>query len=92
MLQALKQYTPEYVSWTKPEEGLFLFVNLPENMDAENLLNECVNNEVAFVTGDVFHCDGSGKNTFRLNFSYTNEQQTLKGVKKIAESIRSLNK
>lgn len=64
MLKALDEYMPEYVSWTKPEGGLFLFVNLPEHMDSKDLLKEAVKKGVAFVTGDVFHCNGSGKNTF----------------------------
>lgn len=90
MLQAFEEYMPEGVSWTNPEGGLFLFLKLPENMDAEELFNIAIKKNVAFVLGTVFHCDGSGKNTMRINFSYVDEDQNREGVKRLAEAIKVL--
>lgn len=88
MLQAFRQYMPEGVTWTEPEGGLFLFLNLPEYMDAEKLFHRAIEKNVAFVMGSVFHCDGSGKNTMRINFSYMSEEKTTEGVKRLAEAIK----
>ncbi|MCY1635813.1 aminotransferase-like domain-containing protein [Marinifilum sp. D737] len=90
MLKAFEDYMPEGVSWTKPEGGLFLFLRLPEDMDAEDLFKIAIAKNVAFVLGTVFHCDGSGKNTMRINFSFMDEEQNKIGVQRLAESIKAL--
>jgi len=88
MLKAFRDYMPKGVSWTEPEGGLFLFLRLPEHMDAEVLFKKAIDNNVAFVLGSVFHCDGSGKNTMRLNFSYMSIEKTIEGVKRLAKAIK----
>jgi len=88
MMAAFEKYMPEGVTWTKPEGGLFLFVTLPEYMDTEDLFLKAIKRKVAFVVGTVFHCDGSGKNTMRINFSYVSKEKNLEGVKRLAQVIR----
>ncbi|MGE4288297.1 MAG: PLP-dependent aminotransferase family protein [Salinivirgaceae bacterium] len=88
MLEGFRRYMPEGVSWTEPEGGLFLFVTLPEYMNAEELFFKAVEKKVAYVIGQVFYADGSGKNTLRLNFSFVNEEQNREGVKRLAEVIK----
>jgi len=89
MMAAFEKYMPEGVTWTKPEGGLFLFVTLPEYMDTEELFIKAIKKKVAFVIGSVFHCDGSGKNTMRINFSYVSKEKNLEGVKRLAEVIKA---
>jgi 2-aminoadipate transaminase len=89
MLDGFKKHMPEGVTWTEPEGGLFLFLYLPEHMNSENLFKQAIDKKVAFVLGSVFHCDGSGKNTMRLNFSFPSLEQNKEGVKRLAEVIRN---
>ena len=79
---------PKEVSWTVPEGGLFLFVTLPDFMDAEQLFHKAIEKKVAFVIGTVFYCNGEGKNTLRLNFSFVNDEQNIEGVKRLAGVIQ----
>ena len=88
MMDCFEKYLPEGVKWTNPEGGLFLFVYLPEHMDAEKLFKIAIENNVAFVLGTVFYCDGSGKNTLRINFSYCSDEQIVEGVKRLGQAIR----
>lgn len=88
MMDCFEKYLPEGVKWTNPEGGLFLFVYLPEHMDAEKLFKIAIANKVAFVLGTVFYCDGSGKNTLRINFSYCKDEQIIEGVKRLGQAIR----
>jgi len=88
MLEGFKQHMPKEVTWTHPEGGLFLFVRLPEYMDAEQLFYEAVKKKVAFVVGNVFFCDGKGQNTLRMNFSFMNEEKIAEGVQRLAEVIK----
>lgn len=88
MIKAFEEYMPEGVKWTNPEGGLFLFVTLPEHIDTEDLFKKAIEKKVAFVKGSVFHCDGSGKNTMRINFSFVSKEKNLEGVKRLAQVIR----
>lgn len=90
MLAAFEEFMPQGVSWTKPEGGLFLFLSLPEHLDAKDLFDIAIKKKVAVVLGSAFHCDGSGKNTMRINFSYMSEEKNRIGVKRLAESIQIL--
>ncbi len=90
MLQSFREFMPDEVSWTTPEGGLFLFLNLPEQMDSEKLMKVAVQDyKVAFVPGVVFHSDGSGKNTLRMNFSYESVETIRNGVQRLAKAIKA---
>ncbi|MBS3769902.1 MAG: PLP-dependent aminotransferase family protein [Bacteroidales bacterium] len=88
MIEAFRKYMPEGVTWNEPHGGLFLFLYLPEYMDSQKLFYTAIKKEVAFVMGDVFHCDGSGKNTLRINFSYVDEERATEGIKRLAHAIK----
>ncbi|HAM36745.1 MAG TPA: aminotransferase [Elusimicrobia bacterium] len=90
MLNALERYMPadKGVSWTKPQGGLFLWVRLPGHMNADELFYEAIKQNVAYVIGSAFHCDGGGQNTMRLNFSYPSEEQIDEGIKRLAGVIK----
>ncbi len=88
MLAEFDKHMPEGVTWTRPEGGLFLFMTLPEGMDAEALFHRAIKEKVAFVVGSNFYCDGSGKNTMRINFSYMSIEKNIEGVKRLAKAIR----
>lgn len=90
MMKAFDENMPDCVNWTRPEGGLFLFLRLPEYMDSEVLFKEALKEKVAFVIGTVFHCDGSGKNTMRINFSYASKEQIKIGVKRLATAIKNM--
>jgi DNA-binding transcriptional MocR family regulator len=89
MHETLQRVMPSGVSWTRPEGGLFLWVRLPAEMDAGAMLRTAVEEEgVAYVPGQAFHCDGSGRNTMRLNFSYPSEEQIREGITRLARMVR----
>jgi 2-aminoadipate transaminase len=79
---------PKGVKWTEPEGGLFLWVKLPEKMNATDLFPKAIENKVAYVIGSAFHCNGKGHNTLRINFSYPSEQQIDEGIKRLAKMIK----
>ncbi len=89
MLKAFEEYMPPQVEWTSPEGGLFLFLTLPENMDTAELFLEAIKEKVAYVVGNAFYCDGGGKNTMRINFSYSSKEMNIEGVKRLAKVIKN---
>jgi len=89
MQDALAREMPDGVRWTRPEGGLFLWVTLPEWLDAGELLWPAVEEErVAYVPGGSFYADGTGRNTMRLNFSYPSEREIQEGIARLARLIR----
>jgi 2-aminoadipate transaminase len=87
MLSALEKYFPPEVRWTKPQGGLFLWVVLPEHLDADVVLNSALKEKVAFVPGNSFYADGSGNNTLRLNFSYVKPQGIEEGIRRLGNVL-----
>ena len=88
LLSLLKEYMPEGVRWTHPEGGLFLFLTMPEGFDAVRFYDKALDAGVAYVAGEFFHPDGSGKNTMRLNFSFMSPERIAEGIKLLASLLK----
>ena len=88
LLRLLEEHMPEGVSWTHPEGGLFLFLTMPEGFDAVKFYDTALDAGVAYVAGEFFHPDGSGKNTMRMNFSFMTPERIAEGVKLLASLLR----
>jgi 2-aminoadipate transaminase len=88
MIKCFHDYMPENVTWTEPEGGLFLFVTLPPRLDADDVFRKAIEKNVAFVSGSSFFCNDSGRNTMRINFSYSNTTEIEEGVKRLSAVIR----
>jgi 2-aminoadipate transaminase len=88
MIDCFRRYMPEDVTWTEPEGGLFLFVTLPSSINADVIFKKALEKNVAFVSGSTFFCNDSGRNTMRINFSFSNNAEIEEGVKRLAFVIR----
>jgi 2-aminoadipate transaminase len=89
MLAAMERYFPAGVRWTRPKGGLFLWVVLPQALDAAALLKKAVDSKVAFVPGTAFYPDGSGHNTLRLNFSSSQPAQIETGIRRLGRVLEA---
>jgi 2-aminoadipate transaminase len=88
MLKALEEHFPDGVKWTRPQGGMFLWVTLPEGMDAAELLPKAVDKMVAFVPGGPFHANGGGENTMRLNFSNAQPEMIREGISRLGQVLK----
>ncbi len=88
MLAALGKHMPAGTSWTRPEGGMFIWVELPETIDAAALLPRSVETAgVAFVPGGAFFPDGGGTNTLRLSFSCADFEKIEEGISRLGRLI-----
>ena len=87
LLNLLEEHMPQGVKWTRPEGGLFLFLTMPEGFDAVKFYDTALDAGVAYVAGEFFHPDGSGKNTMRLNFSFMTHERISEGIKLLASLL-----
>ena len=89
MLDAMKKYFPEGVTYTYPNGGLFTWVILPEGIDASVLQKEkALPNNVAFVPGEPFFPNGGHVNTFRMNYSNMPDDKIEEGIRLLGLSIK----
>ena len=81
------------VTWTRPAGGMFLWVRLPEGMDAQALLPLAVARHVAFVPGAPFYADSSAGNadprTLRLSYVTASSSDIDTGIAALADAIRA---
>lgn len=89
MYNTMLEEFPEGVKFAKPTGGLFMWVELPEHMDAAELAKECLKENVAYVPGEGFYPDGQTKNTFRMNYSMMPEDKIVEGIKRIAKVLKA---
>ncbi len=87
MLQALNDYFPPEVSWTKPHGGLFLWVTMPPGVDSSKLLDSALRQNVAFVPGDPFYPNGDEGSHMRLNFSNANPEMIREGIRRLSIAV-----
>ena len=90
MLAAMQREMPEGVTWNTPAGGMFLWVRLPEGMNAITLLPQAVERNVAFVPGWAFYADQADARTLRLSFVTASVAQINTGIAALAEAIRAM--
>ncbi len=74
MLSAMAEHFPQEYRWMKPEGGMFVWVEGPAGVDAEDVYWKAIERKVAFVPGKYFYIDPSdGLATMRLNFTRVDE-------------------
>ncbi len=91
MMEELRRF-PEGTTYTTPQGGLFIWVELPEHLNALDMLNTCVERGVAYVPGTHFFAEGGHDNTLRLNFSNSTVEQIHQGMAVIREVIAEASK
>ena len=81
MLAALERHMPDGATWSRPEGGYFVWLDLPN--EAPTVAQD-EKAGVTFVAGTDFFADGSGGNSLRLAFSYVSPDEIAAGVERLA--------
>ena len=87
MIDALGDHFPAEASWTVPEGGFFVWVEMPTFLDLKSILAEAVERGVTYVPGDAFYPDGRGRNCMRLGFCYAEPAAIREGIRRLAEVL-----
>ncbi|MGI6742329.1 MAG: PLP-dependent aminotransferase family protein [Eubacteriales bacterium] len=93
MLSELDKLTDTGLKFTRPEGGLFIWCTLPQGISLDSFIKEAMSRKLAVVPGTAFNCDVSApSDSFRITYSTPSEDQIIRGVEIIGESIRELSK
>ncbi|MFC7072991.1 PLP-dependent aminotransferase family protein [Halovenus rubra] len=89
MLAELDRQMPADVTWTDPTGGFFIWVELPEGIDSQSMLEPAAETGVTYLPGPLFYPDDGGSNSLRLSFTYVKQDEITAGIKALAESIET---
>lgn len=90
MLSALDAHMTGLATWSRPEGGMFIWVELPTGTDTAALLPEAVTEAgAAYVPGHAFFADKSGRNTLRLSFTLPAVDAIEPAIGRLAAFLRS---
>jgi 2-aminoadipate transaminase len=89
-LGALADLVPS-ARWTTPRGGFYVWVTLPEGLDATAMLPRAVTERVAYVPGTAFFADGQGRRSLRLSYCYPTSERIREGVRRLASVIEAEN-
>lgn len=88
-IDTIRQTFPSDIKYTEPEGGLFLWVELNERIDTVELLEKCLEQNVAFVPGNSFYPNTEKKNTLRINYSNMQEDKIADGIARIGKVLNT---
>ena len=90
MLDTMDKCFPDFVKYTRPEGGLFLWCTLPDDIDLGDFVQRALAEKVAVVPGTAFNCDTEApSNSFRLNYSTPSCEQIERGIKILGKILAS---
>jgi 2-aminoadipate transaminase len=88
MLAALTAASPPGVTWSRPEGGYFVWLELPRGVDAAALLERSEGAGVTFVRGaDFYPSGGGGESSARLAYSFVSPEQIAEGVNRLGTAL-----
>jgi DNA-binding transcriptional MocR family regulator len=87
MLETLDQYFPKSATWTRPEGGFYVWVNLPSGVDTKALMPKAIVAKVAYVPGTAFYADGLGSWSMRLSYCHPSPERIREGVKALGQVV-----
>jgi len=90
MLEALEREMPEDASWTRPDGGYFVWLELPSGPNTSELLADAEEAGVTFVKGSDFFPGGrGGERALRLAFSFVSPDEIAEGVSVLGSLLRA---
>ena len=88
MVSALIRHLPDSVTWTVPDGGTFLWIQLPAKMSVTEISKATAKEKVLVGSGAAFFPEQQGYPALRLNFSLPPEE-TEKGIRVLGDILRS---
>ncbi|MGN0679901.1 MAG: PLP-dependent aminotransferase family protein [Oscillospiraceae bacterium] len=93
MAENLAKTMPDFITYSKPEGGLFIWATMPEKYDMNAFCVDAVKRKVAVVPGNAFCADEKAvSHSFRINFSTPTDEQIVKGCEILGKCANELLK
>lgn len=92
MVQALDRHMPLNVIYEKPQGGLFVWLEAPENIDTTALFLEGLKHNIGIIPGIMFFADQTDEvnHYIRLCFSQVNDEEMEEGIEVLGQLLKKL--
>lgn len=88
LLAALEEHFPPSCTWTRPQGGMMLWLQLPQGADTWKALDHAVEADVKYNPGGVFRAGRDCNNYLRLTYSHNTPEEIHEGIGTLAEVFR----
>jgi 2-aminoadipate transaminase len=85
---AIGEEFPASITFSKPKGGFFIWLRLPDAVDAEVILTEAWKQNVAFTLGSRFSSCGALKNYMRLSFALFADEDLKTGAQRLGRVLK----
>lgn len=86
MCDCLDKYCSDFITYVRPQGGLFIWAKLSDNIDMLEYVNRLIDRKVAVVPGTAFMTDDTAPCSYiRLNFSTPSDDDIMNGVRIMGE-------
>lgn len=87
MLEAMQEFFPAHVEYTRPDGGMFIWATMKDGTPALDVFHKAMEQKVAFVPGDPFYTSKTNVNTMRLNYTNATPEVIREGIKRLASIL-----
>ncbi len=90
MLAALEEHMPAGTTWSRPNGGFFIWIELPEQIDVNTFDEIAADHGVIYFPGNWFMPEEPQNNVIRLSFSTLPEDRIREGIARLGAAVRAV--
>lgn len=90
LIKALNRFMPKEVTWTEPDGGFSLMLELPRGYSSIAMFLVAIEKGVAILPGPLFDIDHRFVHCFRISYAWANEDQIKEGIELLADAAQTL--
>jgi len=85
MIRAVERYFPEGTRITQPEGGFVIWIEFPDNVDAEKLYVQALQHHISIAPGPMFSATRKYRNFIRLNCAVPWDERVEKSIARLGQ-------
>jgi 2-aminoadipate transaminase len=92
IIESLEKYMPDGITWTMPNGGFHMWVELPQGYSSIALFLHAIERGLSFIPGPMQDLDHRYINAFRVSYTEVTPEKIKTGIKNLAEAVKELLK
>ena len=89
LLKALVKYMPKEITWTEPDGGFSMLLELPRGYSSVAMFLAAIEKGVSILPGPLFDIDHRFVHCFRISYAWANEEQIKEGIELLASAVET---
>lgn len=90
MLDSLQRLMPQEITWSKPQGGFSMMLQLPKGYSSVALFLAAIEKGVAFLPAPLFDIDHRFVHCFRVSYAWSDEDHIKEGIELLASAVEDL--